>query len=368
MTKIAKTFTFVAIFSLLIIPQFNSALAAPDGYLFYGSGCPHCEKVINYFQSKNLFQRLNIDKREIYFNQKNLQEFLKICEEEKIPENQRGVPMLFYRGRCIIGDGPIISFADQAADSVVSGKSVEAVDVDNNRDSGNSKETTNSKLVEVSLLAVIGGAAADSINPCAFAVLILLMTTILASGNKRRALWAGLSFAASIFISYFLMGMGIYYALATARSSIILSKIIASLAILIGLANLKDVFWYGKGFIMEVPFSWRPKLRALVKSATSPVSAFLIGFLVSLFLLPCTSGPYIAILGMLSQKTTQARAIFYLLIYNLIFVLPMILITLGVCFGLDTEKAEQFRQKNVRLIHLIVAIIMLLIGFWLWFS
>lgn len=355
MSKITRVILFIFTFVLIVFGQFRSALAVSDGYLFYSRGCSHCEKVINYLQSENLFQRLNLDKKEIRFHRDNLQEFLKICQEKNIPEDRRGVPMLLYHGKCVIGDKPIIEFVNQ----IVKGQNI----TKRNEDQKNYNQ-----VPRINLLAVIGGASADSINPCAFAVLILLMTTILSSGNRRRALWAGLAFTSSVFISYFLMGIGVYYALATAKSSMILSKIIAGLAILIGLANLKDVFWYGKGFVMEVPFSWRPKLQALIKSITSPFGAFLIGFSVSLFLLPCTSGPYIAILGMLSQRTTQARAIFYLLIYNLVFILPMILITLAVFWGLDTQKAEQIRQKNIRLIHFIVAVLMLLIGFWLWFN
>ena len=355
MSKITRVILFIFTFILIVFGQFRSVLAVSDGYLFYSRGCSHCEKVINYLQSEDLFQRLNLDKKEIRFHRDNLQEFLKICQKKNISEDRRGVPMLLYHGKCVIGDKPIIEFVNQ----IVKGQNITK---------RNEDQKNYSQVPRINLLAVIGGAGADSINPCAFAVLILLMTTILSSGNRRRALWAGLAFTSSVFISYFLMGIGVYYALATAKSSMILSKIIAGLAILIGLANLKDVFWYGKGFVMEVPFNWRPKLQALIKSITSPFGAFLIGFSVSLFLLPCTSGPYIAILGMLSQRTTQARAIFYLLIYNLVFILPMILITLAVFWGLDTQKAEQIRQKNIRLIHFIVAVLMLLIGFWLWFN
>jgi len=61
-------------------------------------------------------------------------------------------------------------------------------------------------------------------------------------------------------------------------------------------------------------------------------------FLVSLFLLPCTSGPYIVIIGMLGQKVTHAVAIKLLLLYNLIFILPMILISMGTYWGLNIQS------------------------------
>ncbi len=363
-TKSIKIFLLFLIFGLVSFTQINSVLAISNGYLFYGQGCPHCEKVINFFQKNNIFQKLNLEKKEIYFHRDNLQDFLKICQKENISKSRQGVPMLFYHGQCIIGDQYIINFVKK---NILRESSAQP-----NKTNANQSQTTNQnkmrQIQPISLLAVIGGSIADSINPCAFAVLILLMATILSSGNRQKALLSGLTFTAAIFISYFLMGLGIYHALATAKMSMLFSKIIAGIAIIIGLANIKDVFWYGKGFVMEVPFSWRPNLQKIIRSITSPISAFFVGFLVSLFLLPCTSGPYIAILGMLSQKANQAQSIFYLLIYNLIFIIPMVLITLAVYFGLNVRKAEKIRREKIRLIHLIVGIIMIAIGLWLWFT
>ena len=139
--------------------------------------------------------------------------------------------------------------------------------------------------------------------------------------------------------------------------------IVAALAILIGLFNLKDYLWYGKWFTMEVPLSWRPALQKLIKGVTSVPGAFLIGFVVSLFLLPCTSGPYIVILGLLAKAAARNYAISLLLLYNFIFVLPMLLITLAIYFGFTTtEKAEEWRQKRLKVLHLIAGIIILLLG------
>ncbi|OGY24045.1 MAG: hypothetical protein A2172_00665 [Candidatus Woykebacteria bacterium RBG_13_40_15] len=113
---------------------------------------------------------------------------------------------------------------------------------------------------------------------------------------------------------------------------------------------------------MEVPASWRPRLKSLISRVTSPVGAFFIGFLVSLFLLPCTSGPYIIILGMLSQKTLFTQALAYLVLYNLIFILPMILITLAVYKGFSLQQAEEFRLKRLRIMHLIIGLLLIGMG------
>lgn len=215
----------------------------------------------------------------------------------------------------------------------------------------------------LTLGAVIGAAAVDAINPCAFAVLIILISTISAKINRKKALYSGLAFSFTIYVAYLLMGLGIYSAVAAAGIAYKFYFIVAILAILLGLFNLKDYLWYGRWFIMEVPLSWRPRLKILIKSVTSVPGAIVVAFLVSLFLLPCTSGPYIVILGLLSKATTRLYAFILLLIYNFIFILPMLIITLGIYYGFSTpERMERWRIRQLKVLHLIAGIIILCLG------
>ena len=218
----------------------------------------------------------------------------------------------------------------------------------------------------VTLLAIICGAGVDAINPCEFAILILLMASLLAAepDNKKRALYAGIAFIIGIFLAYFLMGVGLmeFIRKYTISFSEVFYKIIGIAAIIIGLLNIKDYFWYGKVFLMEVPLSWRPKMKTFIRSITNPWGAFLIALIVSLFLLPCTAGPYFVILGMLAHKVAFAKALAYLILYNLIFILPMLAIVLLVYYGLSPEKAENWRKQKLRLLHLIAGIILIGLG------
>jgi cytochrome c biogenesis protein CcdA len=169
---------------------------------------------------------------------------------------------------------------------------------------------------------LVGAAAVDAVNPCAFAVITILLGTILiASKRRKRVLSAGFAFTISTFISYLLMGFGLFSAIRIAGIQHYVYTTVAILATLIGLWNMKDYLWYGRWFKMEVPESWRPRLKKITSSVTSIPGAFGIGFLVSLFLLPCTSGPYVVIIGMLSDSSTQLQAVKLLLLYNLIFVI-----------------------------------------------
>jgi len=83
--------------------------------------------------------------------------------------------------------------------------------------------------------------------------------------------------------------------------------------------------------------------------------------------LPCTSGPYFTILGYLASESKQlhTRGYIYLLVYNIVFVLPMIAIALfvGLWFK-SVEELAALKKKNTKLIHLIVGLLML--GLWIY--
>ena len=344
---LSKSFLLVLVSAILFLPYIVLAQKDSSGdesILFYGNGCPHCLEVEAFLEENGLNDELI--QKEVYQNPQNAQEFNAICEEEGIDFMDRGVPFLYSEGECFIGDKQIISYFENK-----DGAGRQAQEI---------KEGFSQNLT---MPILIGAALVDAINPCAFAVLLILMTTVLVSGNRKRALFSGLAFSASIFLSYLLMGLGLYSIVANIETSKVFMRVVGILAIILGLLNLKDFFWYGRGFLMEVPMSWRPKMKKLITSITSPFGAFSIGFLVSLFLLPCTSGPYIVIIGMLGQTQTYLKAFWLLVLYNLIFTLPMIGITLGAYFGMDVHRAEEKRSRNLRALHLIAGIIMLGMGF-----
>jgi cytochrome c biogenesis protein CcdA len=323
-------------------------------------------------QIKPDYPSLNIIEYEIYANSANR----KIAEAFATAYGQEisGIPAVFIDGKMIVGfnDAIGVTLKQEIDRCVAEGcespldrlKQAEAQGIVHiETESSPANPGKDSALKRLTLPAVITGALVDSINPCEFAVLIILLTTILAAGGRKRALFAGLAFAAAIYISYFLMGLGLFSAIAASGLTRTFYIVMAFVAIIVGVFNLKDYFWYGRWFKMEVPDSWRPKMKMLLKSVTSVPGAFLIGIVISLFLLPCTSGPYIVILGLLAESTTRAGAIPLLLLYNLIFILPMLIITFAIYFGITTtEKAEEWRTRKLKVLHLIAGVVIILIG------
>jgi len=226
-----------------------------------------------------------------------------------------------------------------------------------------SQDSTSSLAETLTIPAIVLAAAADSVNPCTFAVLVLLLGTLLVAGRKGRVLRAGLAFTGAIYVSYFLMGIGIFSAIQAAGIQRPFILAVSSLAILLGLWNMKDYFAYGKWFTIEVPQRWRPTVKRITSSVVSVPGAFAVGVLDSLFLLPCSSGPYIAILALLSKTTSRTQGMLYLLLYNFIFILPLLLITFAVHFGFTTTaRAERWRSARLGKLHLVSGVVMLLLG------
>jgi cytochrome c biogenesis protein CcdA len=225
-------------------------------------------------------------------------------------------------------------------------------------------------MIEPTFLVITSAALVDSINPCAIAVLLILLTALLAQNNKKKVLKLGLVFTLSIFIAYFLLGIGLLGVVNLTGLAGPFHKVIGFLAVIIGLLNIKDFFKYGAGgFVMEIPRSWRPKLKSLLNSVTSVPAVFAIGFVVTLFELPCTGGPYLFVLGLLSQNINWYQIIPILVFYNLVFILPLVIITFLIYFGYSTaEKADKWKDKNIKYLHLIAGVIMVALGIWVFIS
>ncbi len=220
---------------------------------------------------------------------------------------------------------------------------------------------------KATLWAVIAAALLDSVNPCDFAVMLLLLGRLLVIGKRHKIIWAGLSWSAGVYLTYFLIGyvfytlLGVTVGTRSLRTPYILA--VSSIAILVGLWQMKDLLWYGKWFSIEVPESWKPALKRVTSSVVSLPGIFVAGMVDALFLAPCTSGPYLAILSLLSTTTTRVQGVLMLLLYNLIFILPMIAIALTVHFGLTTTaRAERWRTAKMGKLHFITGVVMVALG------
>jgi len=225
-------------------------------------------------------------------------------------------------------------------------------------------------MADLTLISIIWLALVDAVNPCALAVMAIVLITLLTQNpkNRERVLYGGLAFSLAVFILYFLYGMIMIQFFShlipeTGLYTYYVFKGFGLFAIVLGLLNIKDYLKYKPGSLMtEMPLRMRPRMKLLVKKITSPGGAFIIGLFVTLFLLPCTIGPYVIASGKLSVLSFF-KTIPWLLIYNLIFILPMIAITLGIYFGFTTvENVAGWKDRNIKRLHLVEGLILIILG------
>jgi cytochrome c biogenesis protein CcdA len=356
---------------------------------FWGDGCPHCAKVEPVIETlETKYPQVKFNSYEIYHNKGNALLLYQLYDQYKAPEEDQGrIPIVFVNGKYFIGDKSII---DNLETEIIKALSlvkkeekiktitpptpvIEKNNTEEIKDIAPPAEMEDAFANEqvdrksYTLWAIAGAAIVDSINPCAIAVLLILLTALMVgAGDRKRALIGGLFFTLAIYLAYFLFGLGLLQLIAITNLSGIIAKIVGVLALIIGLANIKDFFFYGGcGCVMEIPRSWRPTLKKILGGVTSPAGAFLAGFVVTLFELPCTGGPYFFVIGLLSQAESVTSILPTLLFYNLVFVLPLLLIVFIVYFGISSvERANEWKEKNIRLLHLIAGIIMLALGIW----
>ncbi|HUT22517.1 MAG TPA: GAP family protein [Candidatus Bipolaricaulota bacterium] len=215
----------------------------------------------------------------------------------------------------------------------------------------------------LTISTVLGAAAIDSINPCAIAVLVFLLTFLSVLKKPKQMLSVGLVYIFFVYLTYFLAGIGLMAALGLASNTLTITiyRLSAVLLIFLGLINIKDFFWYGKGLSLSIPESKKPLIEKYVRKASLP-AAIVLGVLVSAFELPCTGGVYIAILSLLAVNASYLNGVLYLLLYNLIFVLPLIIILMLVYFGYSSKKLEELRKKSRSWLRLIIGLAMLVFG------
>jgi len=350
---------------LISVLSFSICFASPviNLTVYYGTGCPHCAATIALLRGYESAYNLSIEEKEVYGNMENNKELMELYStfEMNPASDETGVPTVFISPRTmVIGELPterweeILSncSAGTCPEGAYNNKGLIKTPSSNESGAGFSNE-------KLTIPVLVGAALVDSINPCTIAVMVMLLGMIMLSKGRREALIAGLAFSFTIYIMYFLMGLGIFHAIASSGLTNIFFIIVTIAALLLSAMEVKAYFSYKPGFgSVEMPMSLRPYAKKATSGATSIPGVVIAAVLCSLFLLPCSSGPYLMVLGMLA-KAVSAETLSYLILYNIIFIMPMLLITVAIYLGRTTaEKMGEMKDKYIREIHLISGIIM----------
>jgi len=211
---------------------------------------------------------------------------------------------------------------------------------------------------------VLTSAAIDSINPCAIGVLILMVSVILGQGGStKKLLTTGFAYIFAIYITYLLAGVGLVYFFANIPILVAeyLSLAVAALVILAALIEIKEFFWYGKGFSLQIPTRFANKIHEYSTSKKTVWGVMLLGAFVAGVELPCTGAPYLAIITIL-RFNFNLQALLLMVVYNLIFVAPLIIILLMVAGGTKINKVAQWKEEKKGLMRLGTGLLLAVLG------
>jgi len=212
-------------------------------------------------------------------------------------------------------------------------------------------------------------AVADSVNPCMISVMVLMVATLAAMGlGRKEQVVRAAVFTVAVFVTYLILGILIYYgytylyALSVAAGGLnILKTALAGILVIGGLVNIYDAIKGGRA-VFSIPEAAKQTIASLMRYV-SVVATILLAVFVTVVELPCTGIFY---LGLIAYLHSISESIFVilpvLLYYNILFVLPEIIITLFVWKGLDPEIMKDWHKKHRRMLRALEGIVMVVLG------
>ncbi|MGC9047003.1 MAG: cytochrome c biogenesis CcdA family protein [Minisyncoccia bacterium] len=202
----------------------------------------------------------------------------------------------------------------------------------------------------------------DSINPCAISVLILTITFLFSLSSLRIKIFQiGFSYIIGIFIAYLLIGLSILSVFVIFQTPHFMSKIGAIIISVFGVLEVLEALIKSFPIKLKIPDKTHNKIAILIQKA-SIIPGFILGILVGVSGFPCVGGPYLMILGLLHDKSTLLIGLLYLIYYNFIFVLPLIIILLIASDRNVLTMIDTWRKNHTKLFRFIIGIIMIIFG------
>lgn len=235
-----------------------------------------------------------------------------------------------------------------------------AINISNGVDNFLASVNTTAPSVMIPLVA--GAGFLDGIHPCAIAILVFFIAFLLTLQRTfKNIFFLGMVFILMIFLVYLGVGVGLFSGIVFFGIPHFFAKLGAWLLILLGLIQLKDAFFPRLPIHLAMPKFSGPKIKFYLEKATLP-AIIIAGFLVGLCAIPCTGGIYVAVTSLLASKTTYFTGLLYLLLYNLMYVAPLIILLFFAANPLTLAKITEFRQKNEKLEKLIMGLLVIILG------
>lgn len=329
---------------------------------YFSPGCRSCERFLSQevpALERELGVLLEIERVNI-FDPGQYEPYLRLLR--RLGEEERAYPAIVAGERVLQGDREIEAGLREAVRELSA-----------RRDAAGGRPPAAGPMgeapaVDLAILPVIAAGLLDGINPCAFTTLIFLISALAVAGRSRReVLVLGLFYSASVFVTYFLIGLGFLGAVRYAQSyaqiaAVIRWALVAVLAVF-AVLSLYDFLRLRRGetakVLLQLPTAMKRQIHASIRtrarSAALVGSALVLGFLVSLFELACTGQVYLPTIVYMVRAGRQLRGYGYLLLYNVGFIAPLLVVFALSFAGLSLKGLTAFFQKSMAAVKLALA-------------
>jgi cytochrome c biogenesis protein CcdA len=365
-----------------------STPSAPAIHLAYFSkaGCSVCARVNDYLETvQGLYPQLTITEFPIEEEEsKALSEWL--GQRYGVPEEKRlSTPMVFVGEDYLVGrDEVTVENLRAVIDKYVSGgaEAVWAEVLAQDFDPEQSGRTIVERFRSFGTLTVVGAGLLDGLNPCAFATIVFFISYLAFMGRKgREVLAVGGAFALGVFLTYLLVGLGMLKVLEELPFLTALGRwvygLTALLCLILAVFTFLDYRKARQGepqtMTLRIPLQLRKRINRAIREGAQarafvPV-AFVTGFVVSIIELACTGQVYLpTIIFVMGVPEMQAKAFFYLLLYNLAFILPLVVVFGLAYFGTTSQQLGIFINRRTAPIKLGTALLFLVLAGWLFIT
>jgi len=354
-----------ALLFLALIPCGAGAQKTPEArvtlYFFWGTGCPHCESAKPFVaELARNHPALEVRSYDIMADRESLALWQQIAE--RFDTRPSGVPAFYIGGRSFTG------YSEEIAADIEA--TVEAL---------LAEQAPEPPGIELPLLGEVDAedlslplftvliAALDSFNPCAFFVLLFLLSLLIHVRSRRRMLLIGGTFVFCSGLVYFLFmaaWLNLFLLVGHLRAITVTA---GAIALVIGAINAKDFFFFKKGVSLSIPEEAKPRLfarmRGLLKAdspATMLTGALVLAVAANSYELLCTAGfPMVFTRVLTLQELSPGRYYLYLVLYNAIYVVPLAVIVTVFTVTLGSRKMSEWQGRVLKLVS---GVMMMLLG------
>jgi len=343
---------------------------------FYQAGCRECDRAeldLHYLQQRYPLAVTEFDVRE----QSALCEWL--GARAGVPEEERlTAPAIFVGHEALIGQ----EINARSLEALVEKYAVTgAPPTWDDFDPAAVEQSIVERFKSLGVFTVAFAGLIDGLNPCAFATLIFFVSYLTISGRKgKQVLAVGAAFTAGVFLAYLAVGLGFHHVLKLFGNLLTtlgrwLYGLIAALCAVLAVVSFLDFRKARRGEIgdmaLNLPHGLRMRINAIIRrgrnSRAFVAGGFVTGILVSFLELACTGQVYLpTIIFVMSVPAMRPRAVSFLVLYNLLFIIPLVVVFILVWYG--TTGAKQltgFLQRHAATVKLGMALLFAGLAAWL---